>query len=304
MIPYVRQIEVVHGRCDQVSPIIRRVIAANPGPFTYTGTGTYIVGRGEVAVIDPGPDDPAHLDALRRALDGERIKVICITHMHMDHVPLARPLAAVFDAPIVSAAPLAPAAGAVSLEEDHDDSFAPDGVIQDGDLIRGSGWTLEAVHTPGHTSNHLCYALHQENALFTGDHVMGWSTTVVSPPDGSMAAYMASLQRVLESDYATLWPTHGPPIRDPAPFLTALLAHRRAREAQVLEWLASRGPGRIADMVPDLYAAVDRSLWPAACHSVLAHMIHLRDRQAVRLVDGAGDVGSVWAAQGAAGTLS
>jgi glyoxylase-like metal-dependent hydrolase (beta-lactamase superfamily II) len=274
MIPYVRELDVEYGRCDQVSPLIRRVIANNPGPFTYLGTGTYIVGRGEVAVIDPGPDDPAHLEAILAALGGETVSHILVTHHHSDHSPLARALAQRTGAPVFGrAAPGAHAEGEVKLEAGHD-NFIPDVTVEAGDRVAGPGWTLEAIHTPGHTSNHVCYALAEETALFTGDHVMGWSTTVITPPDGDMGDYLRSLEAVRARGFATLWPTHGPPVTEPEPFLVAYAAHRLAREAQVVTELAA-GKTRIKDMVPRLYASVDRRLWPAAAHSVLAHMLEL-----------------------------
>ncbi|CAN5130477.1 MBL fold metallo-hydrolase [soil metagenome] len=284
MIPFVREIEFEYGRCDQVSPLIQRVICRNPGPFTYTGTGTYIVGRAtagaEVCVIDPGPDDPVHQAALVAALEGRRVSHILVTHTHSDHSPLARPLAALTGAVVLGARPpaaethasvLAADAGDARTEEGDDDAFQPDVVLTGGELIRATGWTLEAIATPGHASNHLCFALVEENALFSGDHVMGWSTTVVAPPDGDMSDYMTSLDAVITRDFATLWPTHGAPVTDPAPFLDAYRAHRMAREGQVIERLAV-GDRRIAEMIPRLYAAVDERLWPAASLSILAHL--------------------------------
>jgi glyoxylase-like metal-dependent hydrolase (beta-lactamase superfamily II) len=280
MIPYVRELQFEYGRVDQVSPLIRRVIADNPGPFTYTGTGTYIVGRGEVAVIDPGPDLPQHLEAILAAVAGERITHILVTHHHADHSPLAAPLKALTGAPIVGCAPAAaPQAdtGEVRMEAGHDASFAPDVAVCAGGVVAGAGWTFEAVPTPGHTSNHVCYLLQEENALFTGDHVMGWSTTVITPPDGDMTDYMESLERVRSLNASTLWPTHGPPVREVGRFLDAYIAHRREREAQILRALAE-GPARISDLVPRLYADVDPRLHPAAARSMLAHMIDLVGR--------------------------
>ena len=274
MIPFVRDIQFRYGEPDQVSPRIRRVIADNPGPFTFSGTGTYIIGQGEVAVIDPGPDDPKHLDALRRALDGETVTAILVTHTHLDHSPLAAALAQATGAKVHGLpAPRVPEA-AIRLDEGHDRSFRPDRLVADGDRISGPGWTLEAIATPGHASNHICYALAEEDALFSGDHVMGWSTTVVSPPDGDMADYLDSLDKIASRSFATLWPTHGPPVREVAPFLAAYREHRLQREGQILDQLA-RGPARIADMVREIYADIDRSLHPAAAHSVLAHLIKL-----------------------------
>ena len=274
MIPFVRDMTFEYGRPDQVSPLIRRIVARNPGPFTFTGTGTYLVGRGEVAVIDPGPDLPEHLDAIVRALDGERIAAIAITHTHLDHSPLAAPLAQMSAAPVWGLAAPQTQDAAVRLDEGHDRSFRPDRQVRDGERVAGPGWTLEAVATPGHASNHICWALIEENALFSGDHVMGWSTTVVSPPDGDMGAYYASLDKVAARRFERLWPTHGPPITEVAPFLAAYKAHRLAREAQILAQLA-QGRERIAEIVPVIYADVDPRLHPAAAHSVLAHLIHL-----------------------------
>ncbi len=274
MIPFVREFDFRYGEPDRVSPLIRRVIAENPGPFTFMGTGTYIVGSGEVAVIDPGPDDSAHLAALERALERDRVTAILVTHTHLDHSPLAAPLARLTGAPVHGLPAPRIEEASIRLDEGHDRSFHPDRPVADGDRVSGPGWTLEAVATPGHASNHLCYALLEENALFSGDHVMGWSTTVVSPPDGDMAAYLESLDKIAARGFATLWPTHGPPVRDVAPFLSAYREHRLEREAQILAQLA-KGAGRIPEMVGEIYAGVDPRLHPAAAHSVLAHLIKL-----------------------------
>lgn len=275
MIPYVRDFEFEYGRADQVSPLIRRVIADNPGPFTFTGTGTYIVGRGEVAVIDPGPDDPRHLAALLKAIGNEAVTAILVTHDHLDHAPLAGELAAATGAPVMGCRPSSAAdEDDVRVEEGRDYRYIPDKVLEDGDRITGPGWNLEAIATPGHTANHICYALTEENALFSGDHVMGWSTTVVSPPDGDMGDYFASLERIRARGFSTLWPTHGPPVRETGAFLDAYRNHRLEREQQILSHLA-QGNHRIAEMVPVIYATVDRRLYPAASRSVLAHLIHL-----------------------------
>jgi len=276
MIPFVRELDFEYGRRDRVSPLIRRVIARNPGPFTYTGTGVYIVGRGEVAVIDPGPDQPEHFEALKNALDGERVTHVLVTHHHLDHSPLAHPLAEAFGAKVYgrAAPPDRGEAASPGLEEGADGRFRPHVELADGDVLSGPGWTLEAVTTPGHTSNHVCFALREENALFSGDHIMGWSTTVITPPDGDMGDYFASLEKVRARNFDTLWPTHGAPVRQVGPFVDAYVAHRRAREAQILEALGA-GFTTIKAMVPSLYAAVDPRLHPAAAHSVLAHMIQL-----------------------------
>jgi len=287
MIPYVREIEFEYGACDQVSPLIRRVVANNPGPFTFKGTGTYIVGRGEVAVIDPGPDDPAHLAAILAAVAGERVTHILITHHHSDHSPLAGPLKAATGATIYGCAVAGREeedTGEVKMEAGHDHDFRPDVSLCGGGEIAGPGWTMEAIPTPGHTSNHLCYALREENALFSGDHIMGWSTTVITPPDGDMTDYLESLQRIRARNFTTLWPTHGPPIREVTPFIDAYAEHRQERIDQILTALKA-GPGRIKDLVPRLYADVDPRLWPAAARSMLAAIIHLA-RQGKIVTDG------------------
>ncbi len=274
MIPYVREIDFEYGRVDQVSPLIRRVIANNPGPFTYVGTGTYIVGHGEVAVIDPGPDLAEHLDAVLAATTGERVTHILVTHHHSDHSPLARPVAQATGARIYGrAVDRAPVEGAIQLEAGYD-RFEPEVTVDTGTVLSGPGWTIEAIHTPGHTSNHICYALREENALFSGDHIMGWSTTVITPPDGDMGDYLASLEAVRMRGFSTLWPTHGAPITEPGPFIEAYAAHRLDRERQILARLQA-GDETIKAMVPTIYAAVDPRLHPAAAHSVLAHMVEL-----------------------------
>ena len=226
-------------------------------------------------MIDPGPMDEAHLAALLAAVDGRRVGHVLVTHTHRDHAPLARPFAEATGAPILAARPPARETHASGgLDEDEDAEFAPDVVLTGGEIVAGDGWTLEALFTPGHASNHMAFALHEENALFCGDHVMGWSTTVVAPPDGNMRRYMASLDAVIARGFDTLWPTHGAPITDVGPFLEAYRAHRIEREAQIVGRLAA-GDRTIAEMVPALYAAVDRRLWPAASLSVLAHLIKL-----------------------------
>ncbi len=274
MIPYVRDIDIEYGRCDRVSPLIRRVTADNPGPFTFRGTGTYIVGAGAVAVIDPGPDISEHLDAILAATSGERVTHILITHHHLDHSPLARPLAAATGAVIYGCAVVGPVMqDAVKLEAGYD-HFTPDVSVCAGAKIAGDGWTFEAIPTPGHTSNHICYALAQENALFSGDHIMGWSTTVITPPDGDMGDYLRSLQTIRARRFTTLWPTHGPPITDVDRFIAAYIDHRAMRERDILARLAA-GDTSIKAMVPTLYAAVDARLWPAAAHSVLAQILEL-----------------------------
>lgn len=275
-IPFVRDLAFDYESVAQASPLIRRLIANNPGPFTYLGTGVYIVGKGEVAVIDPGPMIDSHFEALKRALAGEIVTHVLVTHSHMDHSPLAHPLAQWAGCKVHGRASGRSSPTDVRLEAGDDQTFRPHLVIDDGDVFRGPGWTLEAVTTPGHTSNHVCYALKEENALFSGDHVMGWSTTVISPPDGDMGDYFASLEKVRARHFSTIWPTHGPPIRDVDPFLDAYIGHRRAREEMIIDRLRA-GDTKIPAMVEVIYRQVDRRLHPAACHSVLAHMIHLAE---------------------------
>lgn len=278
-IPFVTEFDFEYGRCDTLSPLIRRVICNNPGPFTFTGTGTYIIGTGNVAVIDPGPLDDTHLDAILAALQpDEKVTHIVITHTHLDHSPLAMPLKARTGAQIYAHAP-----GEVEtfdgprLEEAADESFAPDHIVAHGELIEGDDWTLECVFTPGHMSGHMCYALREEKALFSGDHVMGWSTTVIAPPDGDMTDYMASLDILLARDDVIYWPTHGTCIKDPQNFVQAYIDHRRGREAQVVARLKA-GDSDIKEMVKTMYAEVDKRLHPAAALSVLAHMQDLTKR--------------------------
>lgn len=280
-IPYVRDFDFVYGRSDVVSPGIRRVIAENPGPFTYRGTGTYIVGHGEVAVIDPGPVLDAHLAAILHAVVGERVTAIVVTHDHADHSPLAARLSKLTGAPVFGCARKSGVATPEGGEEGDDEAFTPDVDLCGGGVIEGPGWTLEAIPTPGHTSNHLCYGFKQENALFTGDHIMGWSTSVVIPPDGSMAAYLASLKSIQARGFKTLWPTHGPPVTDVPPFLDAYIAHRLEREAQVLGAVQA-GVMHIPDIVEKLYVGLDPKLKPAAAQSVYSHLIKLTAEGRVR----------------------
>ena len=296
MIPYVREIDIEYGRCDQVSPLIRRVTANNPGPFTYKGTGTYIVGRGEVAVIDPGPEDPAHLEAILAAVAGERVTHIAVTHHHADHSPLAGPLKARTGAAIYGCAVAGGSDaddGGVKMEAGHDLGFRPDVSMCGGGVLDGAGWTLDAIPTPGHTSNHLCFAFPEENACFSGDHIMGWSTTVITPPDGDMTDYLASLEAIRGRGFDVLWPTHGPPIRDVDPFIRAYAQHRQERLDQITEALKA-GPARINELTPRLYADVDSRLHPAAARSMLGGMIHLV-RLGVLKTDGAPGPDSVYA---------
>ena len=279
-IPFVKEMSFEYGVIERVSPMIRRVVARNPGPYTFHGTGTYVVGHGEVAVIDPGPAIEAHVDALLAALDGETVTHQLITHTHLDHSPAARLLGQATGAPTYGFGPHGAGGEAPAVEEGADRDFVPDVVLGNGGVVEGAGWRVGAIHTPGHTSNHLCFALDGEGALFSGDHVMGWSTSVIAPPDGDMAAYRASLASLLERDDQVYWPTHGPPIRAPGRHVRAFLDHRAERERQVLACLAE-GVTTIADMVAPMYPELPAGLAPAARRSVLAHLIELVDRGAV-----------------------
>ena len=303
-IPYVTLDDPQYGESVQVAPFIRRVICRNPSKFTYHGTGTYIVGSsepgGEVAVIDPGPISESHREALSAALANQRVTAILVTHCHSDHSPLAAWLKETTGAPTVAfgphalthgwveddtpdeldaeetrAAVLAEVTGEAKVEETLDFDFTPDIRVANGDVAAsGEGWTIRAIHTPGHTSNHMCYWLEEQRALFTGDHIMGWSTTVITPPDGDMRDYFASLQRVKDLDPAVLWPTHGAPVTDARVFIDEFVQHRLDREAGVLR-VVRDGVTLIPDMVRILYVGVNEKLYKAAGRSVLAHLIKL-----------------------------
>ena len=262
---------------ETIEPLVRRMLAPNPSAFTFTGTQTYLVGTGEVAVIDPGPDLPEHVDAILAATAGERIAAIVCTHTHRDHSPAAALLKAATGAEIVGCAPLVLDDDGPRADAAFDTGYAPDRIIGDGERIAGEGWTIEAVATPGHTSNHLCYALPESGALFTGDHVMGWSTSVVSPPDGDMADYMASLARLMERDDRVYYPAHGEPVRKPRQLVRGMIGHRRQREGQIMRLLGERAQP-IPDMVARMYAGIDARLHGAAGRSVLAHLIDLETR--------------------------
>jgi glyoxylase-like metal-dependent hydrolase (beta-lactamase superfamily II) len=263
-----------------LEPLVRRLLAPNPSPFTYTGTETYIVGRGEVALIDPGPDLPEHVDAILAATASERITAILCTHTHRDHSPASRALQVTTGAPIVGCAALTMDDDGPRSDAAFDSDYRPDRVLADSETVSGPGWTLEAVATPGHTSNHLCFALRESKALFSGDHIMGWSTTVVSPPDGDMAAYMASLDKLLGRTDRIYYPAHGDPVREPQRFVRAVAAHRRQRERQILDLLELEAQP-IPAMVAAMYRGIDPRLHGAAGRSVLAHLIDLEARDRV-----------------------
>ncbi len=273
--------EQLPGVPEQLEPLVSRVLAPNPSPFTHTGTQVHLVGTTDLAVIDPGPDTPAHIDALLAAIAGRPVRAIVITHTHRDHSPGSRPLAAVTGAPIVGCAPLTLDDFGIRSDASFDCDYAPDRVLAEGESVSGKGWTLTALATPGHTSNHLAFALPEAQdragALFTGDHVMGWSTSIVSPPDGDMAAYMASLEKLLHREDRIYYPAHGDPVDNPQRLVRGMLGHRKQREGQILRLLGA-SPASIPDMVKHMYVGLDPRLFPAAERSVLAHLIDLRDR--------------------------
>jgi len=274
---------------DTLEPGVLRLTANNPSPYTGTGTQSYVVGTRNVAVIDPGPaGDAAHLDALQAAIADRPVAAILVTHTHRDHSPLAAALRAATGAPIVGCAPLAPdAPGADDAAFDRD--YAPDRVLADGEGVDGDGWTLSAIATPGHTSNHLCFALDGQGVLFSGDHVMGWSTSIVSPPDGDMGDYMASLEKLLDRDDRVYYPGHGDAVESPRRLVRGMLGHRKSREGAILRLLV-REPAAIGEMVATMYVGVDPRLHGAAERSVLAHLLDLRRRGLVR-----GEEGGTWA---------
>jgi len=281
-IQFNKEFSCIYGSVEQVSPMIRRIVARNPGPFTFHGTGTYIVGRGNVAVIDPGPDDLRHIDAIVKALAGERVTHILATHTHRDHSPGCAPLQRIVAAPTYGYGPHARGHVLHSemVEEGADMAFIPDVRVQHGDIIRGDGWSLVCVHTPGHTSNHLCYQLREEMALICGDHVMAWSTSIISPPDGNLSHYLDSLELLLKRDDRVYWPCHGPAILDPKPFVNSYIAHRQDRINQVRACLDA-GIHYISDMVPSMYVGLPESMYAAAARSVLSTLIYLIDRAIV-----------------------
>ncbi len=268
------------GTAEQLEPLVRRVLAPNPSPYTYTGTQTYVVGPADgpdCAVIDPGPNDPAHIEAILSAVGDATIAAIMCTHTHRDHSPAAAPLAAQTGAPIVGCAPLVLKTDLPRADEAFDTTYAPDRVMEDGEQMRGTGWTLTAVATPGHTSNHLCFALEQSGALFTGDHVMGWSTSVVIPPDGDMGDYMASLEKLMAREDTVYHSAHGAAITKPRQLVRGMIGHRRQRENQILRLMAERARP-VPDFIPAMYKGLDERLIPAAEMSVTAHLIDLERR--------------------------
>lgn len=267
-----------YGTLERVSPMLRRIVAPNPGPFTFHGTGTFVVGSGEVAVVDPGPDHPGHVDALLAALEKEQVTHIFATHTHKDHSPGCRLLQQATGAPTYGYGPhgLGRILHDETVEEGADLDFVPDVRVCGGDVVRGNGWSIECVHTPGHTSNHVCYQLREEKALLCGDHVMAWSTSIISPPDGSLSVYLDSLAHLLARDDECYWPCHGPHISNPKPFVESYIEHRRERIRQVRSCLGQE-VRYINDMVPVIYTGLPDHMRPAAARSVLSTLIYLID---------------------------
>jgi glyoxylase-like metal-dependent hydrolase (beta-lactamase superfamily II) len=264
-----------YAKLEELEPGVARVLAHNPSAFTYYGTQTYLIGTHEVAITDPGPDLPEHLDALEVAIGGRKVAAIMCTHTHRDHSPAARPLSERTGAPIIGCAPLALETVGPRADAAFDGDYMPERVLQDGDALQVDGEPVIAVATPGHTSNHLCYAY--RGALFSGDHVMGWSTTVVVPPDGDMAAYMASLDKLRKRDDRVYYPAHGPAVTNPQQYVRHLVGHRMQREKQILN-LVREQPRSISDIVANAYPGLDSRLTAAAGGSVFAHLLDLERR--------------------------
>jgi glyoxylase-like metal-dependent hydrolase (beta-lactamase superfamily II) len=283
-IPFDKTFELTPGKVDEPMPGVRRILCNNPSPFTFKGTVSYIVGRGKVAIIDPGPEDPAHCAALLEAVRGETVTHVFVTHTHRDHSPgvpaIKRATGALVlaEGPHRAARPLHVGDGP-RLDASNDTDFKPDRALADGEVVRSDGWTLEAITTPGHTANHMAYAFKEANVVFSGDHVMAWSTPVVSPPDGSMGDYMASLQKLTRRSEPIYFPGHGPAVRNAPRFVAAYILHRKAREASILNCL-SKGETDIPSVVGAIYANLDPRLVKAAGMSVLAHLEDLVARGA------------------------
>jgi glyoxylase-like metal-dependent hydrolase (beta-lactamase superfamily II) len=281
-IPFDKSFDLAPETVEEVMPGVRRVLADNPSPFTFKGTVSYIVGRGQVAIIDPGPLDEAHVAALLDAVRGETVTHIFVTHTHRDHSPAVPRIKAATGAVVLAEGPHRPArplhvGEAPRLDASNDTDFRPDRALHDGEVIAGPGWTIEAVATPGHTANHMAFALKEADLLFSGDHVMAWSTPVVAPPDGAMSDYMASLQKLARRSEPVYLPGHGGAVRDAPRFVAHYIRHRQAREASILHRLG-KGEADIPTLVRAIYIGLDPRLVKAAGLSVLAHLEDLVTR--------------------------
>jgi len=284
-IPFEKAFDLAPGVVEEVMPGIRRILCGNPSPFTYKGTVSYIVGKGRVAIVDPGPDDPAHIAALLDAVRGETVTHIFVTHTHRDHSPATAAIKAATGATVLAEGPHRPArplhiGETPKLDAANDTDFQPDQTMAHGDVLAGDGWTMEAIATPGHTANHMAFALRETGTIFVGDHVMAWSTPIVAPPDGSMGDYMESLARLAKREEAVYWPGHGGAVRNAPRFVAAYILHRKAREAAILKQVA-RGETDIPSIVAAIYTGLDPRLKGAAGLSVLAHLEDLAARGAV-----------------------
>ena len=286
-IPFNRKFEVNYGEIENVAPGIRRITANNPSPFTFRGTGTYILGEGNVAIIDPGPDQPEHVKAIVEGLKNETISHILITHTHNDHSPAAKALKEITGAPTYGFGPHGSGKPALkpTAQVGGDMDFRPDEKTQDGSVIYGNDWIVSCLHTPGHTSNHICFSWDEEKVLFPGDQVMGWSTSIVSPPDGDMGDYMRSLDKLMSRDDKIYYPTHGPEILEPQKLISAFQDHRREREEKILECL-KLGNDTIDQMVQTVYQDVSESLHAAAARSLFATVIYLVEQKKVEAIEG------------------
>ncbi|MCI0467463.1 MAG: MBL fold metallo-hydrolase [Beijerinckiaceae bacterium] len=289
-IPFDRSFAGAPGEFLRLSGLVRRMVAPNPGPMTFMGTCTYVVGQDEVAVIDPGPDMAQHIKTLLASLRGESIAAILVTHTHKDHAGAARALKSATGARIIGCAPAGMSGN--PLDAAHDFAYAPDEVMREGDAITGQNFSLSCVETQGHTKNHLAFALPQEGALFTGDHVMAWSTSVVAPPDGAMRPYMVSLEKLLGRNDKVYWPGHGGPVKAPRNFVSSLIRHRRKREEAILARIKA-GDRTIAAIAAKVYASLDPALANAAAYSVLAHIEDLAERGLVQ-PEGAMGIGGIF----------
>ena len=296
-IPFIKDFKFDYGTAMEVTPLIRRVVAHNPSPFTFKGTGTYIIGHGKVAIVDPGPDQPEHIDAVLNAVRGETVTHIFVTHTHRDHSPAVRAVKAATGAEVLAEGPHRAsrplhAGEAPRMEASNDTDFRPDRALADGEVTNGAGWTIEALATPGHTANHMAFALKEANLIFSGDHIMAWSTSIVAPPDGAMRDFMNSLRKLAQRPEPIYLPGHGGEVRDAPDFVAAYIRHRHARETSILHRLA-KGAADIPTIVRAVYIGLDPRLVGAAGYSVLAHLEDMTARGAVA-TDGPPSINGVY----------